>query len=154
MNEFKVALIILMFVEILCIYLCIYLIIKIQQAKQWIRHEAIITHSTVESVINWSTDNTATTHYRYKVTYKYNINSVEYMSNRTFFGDFLWQSFPFISCIIKRKYKVNDRILIYYNLKNPQQSVIKRGFHVIFFLIFATTILVFGVIIWLYKFYI
>jgi hypothetical protein len=154
MNEVKIALIILMIIEISFIYLSFYVIIKIQIAKQWIQHKAIIIDSKVESFVNHSTDKTATTYYQHKVTYKYTINSIDYTSNRIFFGDFLWQSFPFISWIMKRKYKLHDRIMIYYNSKNPQQSVIERGINIIVFLVFVSTIIILGVIIWLYKLYI
>jgi uncharacterized protein YoxC len=78
MNEVKIALIILMVIEIFFIYLCCYLIIKIKNARHWIQHKAIITDSNVESFVDHSTDKTATTYYRYKITYKYSIDSIDY----------------------------------------------------------------------------
>jgi hypothetical protein len=149
MNETKLVLIILIIVEICNIFLFFYLIIKTWIARKWIKHEGLIMISSIECTVNRSTDNKFTEDYRPNIHYKYTIDDKIYVSKHVFFGDFLWQSLPFTSFAIKKKYKIHDKVIIYYNPKKPQQSVLERGIHFIVFLVFLSAIILLIIILFI-----
>ncbi|MDR1985091.1 MAG: DUF3592 domain-containing protein [Prevotellaceae bacterium] len=150
MTETKLALIILCAIEILIIILFCYVIVKIYQAKYWTKHEGLIISSDIEKNITDDNDRMVTT-FKNNIFYKYSVNSIYYTSHRIFFGDFIWQSSYLISRKIKNKYNVNNKIVMYYNPKKPQESVLYRGIHIIVLLVFLSNFIVLGMIIIFYK---
>ena len=148
MREIEIGLIVLFAAWISSVCLFFYLIIKTLKAKKWIKHEGIIKVSDVQCMLH---HNPGYKEYKSIVRYEYIVDSILYTSKCVFFGDFLWVSFPFTTRRIKKKYKVHDKVIIYYNPKKTQQAVLEPGFHFVVFLTFLSILMLLVLILLFYN---
>ena len=144
MNELEIVLIGLVLGEFFGLCIIFYLLTKSYKARNWVQHKGLIISSNVEKLNDTGSNHTL---YRNKIRYKYIVDSKSYESNNIYFGWYFWQSFPFTTWNINKKYHANDKIIIFYNPKKPSQAVIERNPHSIVFIPFFIMLIVAGVIL-------
>ncbi len=67
--------------------------------------------------------------YSAEILYEYYIDNVKYLSNSITSGGQSSSNNPNYAQKIVRKYSEGDKINVYYNPQNPEQSVLEPGFH-------------------------
>jgi len=111
-------------------------------ATQWPKTPGEVAYAGVDEDYDGSEGST----YKPIIEFKYTVRGKEYTSNRLAFG-FMYTGFKFLATDICRKYSNRPNIMVSYNSKKPQNSVLLTGlrlFHVVQLVSFSVIIYIFG----------
>ena len=99
----------------------------------WSSTKGTVVSSEIKQVRKKKVGNKRSASYKVKIQYKYTIDGIEYESdnyNSGYFGSggaFKCSSRSVAREAANKKYKPGARVTVYYNPKNPQSAVLKRG---------------------------
>ncbi len=111
-------------------------------ATQWPKARGKVAYAGVDEDYDGSEGGS----YKPVIEFKYTVRGKEYISNRFAFG-FLSSGFKLLAIDIYRKYSNRPNVMVSYNPKKPQNSVLLTGirlFHVVQLVFFSVMICVFG----------
>jgi hypothetical protein len=129
----------------------IIIMIKASQTVKWPSIEGIIEQSKITvSLETFPDSHLMAKTYSNAVLYSYFIDDKQYHSNTIFIGDKIYLSTTEFNEKLKSKYNIAKKILVYYDPKNPQKSVLEKGIHNINILLFfiGIALLCFAIIIY------
>ena len=71
--------------------------------------------------------------YKAAIQYKYTIGEKEYFSNRIFYGNNILKTFPKSVKNLVTKYAKGEKVIVYYNPRYPNMSVLETGVHAVIY---------------------
>ena len=114
-------------IGIICIIHFIYIFILSKRNENWKITEGEIISSTMQESLDVGAM------YKAAIQYKYAIGIKEYFSNRIFYGHYLGKNAPKSIKTLVNKYVKGEKVLVYYNPKHPNKSVLETGVHPIIY---------------------
>ena len=114
-------------IGIICIIHFIYIFILSKRNKNWKITEGEIISSKMQESLDVGAM------YQADIQYKYVIGEKEYFSKRIFYGHYLGKNFPKSIKTLINKYVKGKKVLVYYNPKHPDKSVLETGVHTIIY---------------------
>lgn len=121
-NKDLIILIMVVVVSLLIILYQLFLLFKISQSKNWKEADGEIISSDL--VVTSKGDNN--TVFRARITYHYIVENNKYVSRRIYYGDRLSSSFKNIYNKQLKKYPIGQKIKVFYNPLNNNESVVER----------------------------
>ena len=115
-------------VGVLVLLYFFYLLILSKQTKKWVAVESIIDDSKLE-VMNEELGNDSGVLYITTIKYQYMVEGIMYSSKKIFIGDHVRKFFHHSAKALINKYAKGKTVLVYYNPKRPNKSVLETGVH-------------------------
>lgn len=139
MEKQYVEIILLLFAAIEFVW-ALYIYIQIREAKDWNMTEGLILKSSIHKMQMASESKKS---YRIKIEYTYQWQGHTYHSKRVYFGDYtrLDWSLPFKK--ILSNYQEGSKISVYFDPKNPKESVLIRNNYMIVYLYLFSALIFF-----------
>lgn len=110
---------------------------KSKNSTKWNNVKGIILQADLDELV-MEADTPVT--YKTSVEYSYIVDTKTYYSKRIFYGDFLRHSSLWNTKKLMGKYKKGNVVDVYYNPKNPNDTVLQRGIHIDVIIIFLTSL--------------
>ena len=113
----------------------VYLFILSKRSKNWKTTEGVVIGSKMREILDEGSS------YYTDIQYRYVIEEEEYCSNRVFYGNNIGKNLPFSSKALVNKYVKGKKVIVYYNPRNPNESVLETGVHAVVYRALFTGIL-------------
>lgn len=129
MNEILIVCSIIFIAGCAIIYSSINWIIKARQSLKWDEAEGIIIDSRVIEHSMGSSDVGRSVSYKALIKYTYNVNGVQYSSERVFWGESLQRSRKAPSKQLILRFPKGEKVIVFFCPSNPKQSVLIHGYY-------------------------
>ena len=125
----------------------VYIFILSKKSTKWRITEGKIISSEMNEILDGGSS------YYADIQYKYTIGEEEYFSDRIFYGNNIGKNLPFSSKTLVNKYVKEKKVIVYYNPRNPNESVLETGVHAVVYraLFSGILFLLLSVILFFYE---